>query len=151
MSQWVESWVKELAKPDAVTGIAICPFAKKAWVAGDVKVVETQDLWNAVHQEVKTFGRHKVVVCTRESFEESYEELEAACTALNRWFAFQNMDIWLLSSHRNKTIVFVQRLSELAAASRAIEKLGYYTNYANEDYQRLIVQRNSLAQGAQHA
>lgn len=147
MSQWVASWVEDLSKPNAETGMALCPFAKKAWDAGDVKVVETQDLWSAVHQEVETFGQHKVVVCARDGFEESYEELEAACTALNRWFAFKGMDIWLLASHMDKTLVFVQRLSELVLASRALEKLGYYAGYADEDYQRLIAQRDAVAQG----
>ena len=147
MSQWVASWVEDLSKPSAETGVALCPFAKKAWDSGDVKVVESQDLWGAVHKEVQDFGEYKVVVCAREGFNESYAELEAACTALNRWFAFKGVDIWLLGSHMDKTIVFVQRLSELAAASRALEKLGYYAGYSDEDYQRLIAQRDAAAQG----
>lgn len=149
MSQWVADWVDNLLKPDASTGVALCPFAKKAWDAGDVKVVETQDLWAVVHKEVENFGEHKVVVCVRDGFEESYDELEAACIALNRWFAFRGMDIWLLASHTDKTLVFIQRLSELDSASIALEKLGYYRNYLPEDYERLVVQRRVLRKGIQ--
>jgi hypothetical protein len=149
MSQWVENWVAELTRPNLQTGVALCPFAKKALEAGDVKVVETDNIWDAVHQEVQNFGQHRVVMCSQEGFNESYAELEAACMALNRWFAFKNLDIWLLSAHMDRTIVFVQRLSELDAASVALEKLGYYRDYDPEDYDRLVVQRRLLKKGTQ--
>jgi hypothetical protein len=149
MSQWVKNWVAELTQPNPQTGIALCPFAKKAWETGDVKVVESDSIWDSVHQEVQNFGQHRVVVCSQKGFNESYTELEAACMALNRWFAFKDLDIWLLSSHTDRTIVFVQRLSELDAASVALEKLGYYKEYDSEDYDRLVVQRRLLRKGTQ--
>lgn len=147
MSQWVADWVDELAKPNATTGLSLCPFAKKAWGSGDVKVVETDDIWSAVYQEVQDFGAYKVVICAADGVSESYEELEAACMALNRWFAFSGVDIWLLASHRDKTIVFVQRLSDLDSASIALERLGYYDEYSQEDFDRLIEQRRGIRKG----
>ena len=149
MNQWAETWVGELSKPDASVGMALCPFAKKAWDAGDVKVVETDNIWDAVHQAVQGFGDHKIVICAQEGFEIPYLELEAACMALNRWFSFVGMDIWLLASHFDRTIVFVQRLSELDSASVALEKLGYYKHYSEQDYDRLIKQRRLLRKGTQ--
>jgi len=63
---------------------------------------------------------------------------------LNRWFARNNMDIWLLSYQEDEAIVFVQRLSHLDDAADALNKLGYYDNYEVEDYQRLIKQRTAF-------
>lgn len=151
MTQWVQEWVKELSRPNEMTGLAECPFAQKAWDQGAVKVVESQQLWDAVHREVEGFGEHKVVMCVQPDPEQDYEELEAACAALNRWFAFKGMDLWLLSYQIDHAIVFIQTLSELDSASVALEKLGYYQHYDSEDYDRLIAQRRLLRQGATHA
>jgi len=151
VTHWVQAWAEELSRPNEVTGMAECPFAKKAWDQGAVKVVEDPDLWDAVHREVQHFGEHKVVICVQENRDQSYEELEAACAALNRWFAFKGMDIWLLSSIVDKTMVFIQALSELDSASVALEKLGYYREYEPQDYERLILQRRRMRQDVSHA
>lgn len=148
MKQWVEDWIADLAKTDEGKKVALCPFAEKAWVQGAVNVVHTSNLWESVHDAVKNFGGHKVVMCIQEEQDQEYEQLELECAALNRWFAFNKMDIWLLSSHREYSIVFVQRLSELDTASIALDKLGYYQGYEKDDYDRLILQRRTLRQVA---
>lgn len=149
MNEWVQNWISDLTKPDSVTGIPLCPFAQKAWDQGHVKVVNTDNLWNAVHAEIENFGEHRLVMCIQDEITHDYASLEAACSALNRWFSFTDKDIWLLSSQMNRDIVFIQRLSELDAASVALEKLGYYDAYDKEDYERLIGQRRLLRRGTQ--
>lgn len=148
---WMQSWVNKLAKPDNDTGLAECPFAKKAWDQGAVKLVEDQNLWDAVHREIQTFGDYKVVLCVQKKSKQKYKELETTCLALNRWFAFTKKDIWLLSYQTDKTIIFIQALSELDSASLALEKLGYYKDYCQKDYNRLIGQRRFLRKGVTHA
>lgn len=144
MTEWVSGWAQELSTP-RIDGIALCPFAKKAWDNNEVKVVESQNLWEAVHKEVSRFGSHKVVLCIQPAPEQDYVELEAACSALNHWLAFEGQDIWLLSSEMHgSSIVFVQKASELEAASRSLEKLGYYAGYTAEEFERLINQRRRL-------
>ena len=144
MTEWVSGWVQELSTPRK-NGTALCPFAKKAWDNNEVKVVESQNLWEAVYKEVAQFGRHKVVLCVQPAPEQNYVELEAACSVLNNWLAFDGQDIWLLSSEMHgNSIVFVQKASELEAASRSLEKLGYYTDYTAEEFERLINQRRKL-------
>lgn len=147
MNEWVQNWIVDLAKPTPANGISLCPFAQKAWDQGAVKVIATDNLWDSVHQAVQEFGEHKVVMCIQEGLDKEYFELEAECAALNRWFAFVGMDIWLLASQKEHSIVFVQRLSELNAASIALEKLGYYAQYDQADYDRLIAQRRLLCKG----
>lgn len=149
MNEWLQDWVADLAKPSPVNNIPLCPFAQKAWDQGAVKVVQTDDLWKCVFEEVQNFGEHKVVVCIQDEINQDYVEFEAACLALNRWFSFTNIDIWLLSSHKERSIIFIQRLSELDSASVALEKLGYYKNYNEEDYNRLVLQRRLLRKGTQ--
>lgn len=146
MKQWVEGWIAELARTDMNTGLAQCPFAKKAWDQGAVNVVHTDDLWKSVHEAVQNFGKYKVVMCIQEEMDQEYEALELECSALNRWFAFNKQDIWLLASHKDYCTVLVQRLSELDSASVALEKQGYYAEYEQRDYDRLILQRRVLRQ-----
>lgn len=149
--QWVKEWIAELSVPDGKTGVPLCPFAKKAWDKGQVKIVETDDLWGTVHQEVSEFGSHKVVMCVQDDPQQDYEELEARCDALNNWFAFVGMDIWLLSYQKDKAVVFVQPLSDLDSAATALEKLGYYAEYSPEDYDRLIQKRRVLRERLSYA
>jgi len=60
---------------------------------------------------------------------------------LNKFFTFAGIDIWLLAHLREHAIVFIQRWSELENAAAKLEKLGYYTNYDKEDYERHILAR----------
>lgn len=144
MIDWVAGWALELSS--AQDGeMPQCPFAKKAWQAGEVKVIESQELWKTVYDQVHGFGKHKVVLCIQPVPEQEYTELEAACNALNYWFSFEQRDIWLLSSEKNgSSIVFIQKLSELELASHSLEKLGYYSDYSAEDFERLIDMRRRL-------
>lgn len=144
MTAWISEWVQQLSTSQPGE-IPQCPFAKKAWDTKEVKVVESQDLWQVVYEEVSGFGDYKVVICIQPEPEQEYIELESACSALNHWFACEDRDVWLLSSQmKGNNMVFIQRLSELELASRSLEKLGYYGGYSEEDFDRLIGQRRRL-------
>jgi|TARA_R100000149_G_scaffold59791_2_gene28794 hypothetical protein len=142
----IEEWIETLSVPDTERNdVPLCPYAKQAWRRGQVKVVHTQDLWNDVFLQVEEFNdTYKVVMCVQSDPEQDYFELEASCLSLNKWFARNSMDIWLLSYQEDEAIVFIQRLSHLDDAADALHKLGYYDNYDAEDYQRLIKQRTML-------
>lgn len=145
LEAWVQNWTEELAKPSVNNNnVPLCPFAKKAWQQEAVKIVECEDIWATVCQEAKNFGSHKVVMCIQEDPQYTYDELDGGCASLNQWFAYTNMDIWLLSYQIDRAIVFLQPLSELDTASVALEKLGYYKNYESDDYNRLIKLRRKL-------
>lgn len=142
MTDWVESWIHTLSDTSPETnGVAKCPFAKKAWDNNQVKVVYNQDIWGAVAKECDSIGEYRVVLCIQESPDREYEELEAGCDALNRLFAHTGRDIWLLSYQRDKAVVFIQSRADLNSASEALEKLGYYKNYTEEDFNRMILYR----------
>ena len=146
MIRWIDDWVEKLAEPDPDTNnVPLCPYAKQAWNKGQVKVIETASLWDTVHEQVDQFnGSYKVVMCVQEEPEQDYFELDAACMALNRWFVYTGLDIWLLSYQEDRAIVFIQTLSDLDDAADTLEKLGYYEKYDGDDYQRLVKLRSEL-------
>ena len=145
LKTWVQKWIDDLTKPSPNNNeIPLCPFAKKAWQEKEVKVVNSKDIWTTVCKEVNVFGSHKVVMCVDENPEYEYSELEAGCIALNYWFASIKKDVWLLSYQTDRAVVFIQTLSELDDASVILEKQGYYENYSEDDFKRLVEHRRKL-------
>ena len=146
VNQWIEEWVDVLSKPDLETsGVPLCPFAKQAWHKGQVNVQIDEDLWGLVCREIAEFNyAYKVVMCVQEESNQDYFQLEASCYALNRWLRHTGKDLWLLSYQEDRSIVFIQTLSDLDDAADILQKLGYYDNYPADDYQRLIKQRSEL-------
>ena len=135
----------DLSVVDPDLGFAPCPYAKKAFIDKKLLVIECldrEDLWKTISGQCKNFSdKHSVIICFEEEPSQTYEEVEAACIAMNEWFAYNKMDVWLLAFQTNFTMVFIQRLSELDDASQRLEKMGYYKNYNTEDYVNLILNR----------
>jgi len=144
--QSIEAWIlNELSIPSAETNnIPLCPYAKKAWLSNEVKVVwqSDLDLWKTVFSEVDMFDdSFKVVICAVDEWNQTYEETENYCFALNARFAHEGKDIWLLAFEGDYTMIFIQRLSHLDNAAAWLEKMGYYKQYDPSDYEKLIADR----------
>lgn len=140
----IRDWAEELAKPtDFNNGVAACPYALKAVEAGEVKTIVTEDLWSEVLFECAGFlsKSHKVTMLFDNSYTGSYEALEDQCLSLNKAFDLCGIDIWLLCYLGDDAVVFIQRWSDLENAAAKLEKLGYYTNYDPDDYERHILAR----------
>ena len=153
MREQIEEWVhNDLSVVDPSVGYAPCPFAKKALKDGKLLIVECldrDDLWKTIATTCKNFSKkHSVIICVEEEPSQTYEEVEAACVAMNEWFACNKLDLWLLSFQTDFTMVFIQRLSELDDASKILEKTGYYKNYTKEDYLNLILNRRRRREDA---
>ena len=144
MEKYIERWIMEDLTPvDPDVGFALCPYAKKAWTDDRVKVVVCDgDLWDRVADECVNFdSKNAITVCIEEGPDRGYEELEAACMAMNSYFSATKQDLWVLVFEGEVAIIFIQRLSELDDASQKLEKVGYYENYEPEDYIKLILTR----------
>ena len=153
MRKLIEEWVyNDLSVVDPDVGYAPCPFAKKALKEGKLQIIECQgrhDLWQTVAKKCKRFKKkHSVIICLEEEPSQTYEEVEAACIAMNKWFAANKKDLWLLAFQTDFTMVFIQRLSELDDASRILERTGYYETYNTEDYINLILDRRKVREDA---
>ena len=149
MKNIIESWVNnDLSVVDKDTGFAPCPFAKRAMQDGKLNIIDCDgDLWEQVAKQCKDFDdNYSVVICLEEYPMQTYEEVEAACMAMNEWFSLNKMDVWLLAFQTDFTMVFVQKLSELNEASQKLEKMGYYEHYNRDDYVRLILNRRMRLQ-----
>ena len=135
--------MEDLSIVDPKLGYAPCPYAKRAWIDDKVKIVMCEDdLWDRIADECANFPADKVVtVCMQEDPLQTYDELEAACMAMNSFFSATGQDLWLLSFQTDFAMVFVQKLSELDDASQKLEKMGYYANYESDDYVKLILNR----------
>ena len=135
----------DLSVVDPNLGFAPCPYAKKAFIDKKLLVIECldrEDLWKTISGRCKNFSdKHSVIICFEEEASQTYKEVEAACIAMNDWFAYNKMDVWLLAFQTNFTMVFIQRLSELDDASQKLEKMGYYESYDPSDYVKLILNR----------
>ena len=135
----------DLSVVDPDLGFAPCPYAKKAFIDKKLLVIECldrEDLWKTISGRCKNFSdKHSVIICFEEEPSQTYKEVEAACIAMNEWFAYNKMDVWLLAFQTNFTMVFIQRLSELDDASQKLEKMGYYESYDPSDYVKLILNR----------
>ena len=144
MNDFIRRWIMEDLSPvDPESGFALCPYAKKAWLDERVKVVVCDgDLWDRVAEECVDFDpNNALTVCIDENPDRSYDELEAACMAMNSYFSVTKQDLWVLVFEGEVAIIFIQRLSELDDASQKLEKVGYYENYEPEDYIKLILNR----------
>ena len=144
MRELIHRWIMEdLSIVDPKLGYAPCPYAKRAWIDDKVKIVMCEDdLWDRIADECANFPADKVVtVCMQEDPLQTYDELEAACMAMNSFFSATGQDLWLLSFQTDFAMVFVQKLSELDDASQKLEKMGYYANYESDDYVKLILNR----------
>ena len=144
MKEMIRRWIMDDLSPiDPDSGFALCPYAKKAWMDDRVKVVVCDgDLWERVADECVNFDKNTALtVCIEENPDRSYDELEAACMAMNSYFSITKQDLWVLVFEGEVAIIFIQKLSELDDASQKLEKVGYYENYEPEDYIKLILNR----------
>ena len=142
----IRDWAEELAKPTVFNnGVAACPFALPAVEKREVKTLIADKLWEDVLNEASKFFStgYKVTMIFDYDYPHDYEKLEQECMALNKFFAFAEIDIWLLSYLREHAIVFIQRWTDLENAAAKLEKLGYYTNYDPNDYKRHILGRRN--------
>ncbi len=139
----IEQWINDLAEVDSTTGVPLCPFAKPAYDAGRVEVVDTAGhLWPAVlAASSKLNDELDVVVVVDDTYVGDYVALEATADALNNFFTAAGIDCWALSHLSESAVIFVQKLTELDNSAAKLEKLGYYAQYDAHDYERLIADR----------
>jgi len=146
----IEQWIDNLAEVDPDTNLPLCPFAKPAWEAGRVQVVETDMLWPEVLVSAAELDDDlDVIVVVDDSYTGSYNHLEEVANALNDFFSDAGMDCWVLSHLSDEAVIFVQRLTDLDNSAAKLEKLGYYDHYSTHDYERLIADRKRRRE--QHA
>lgn len=144
----ITEWIQDLGEKDPQTGLPLCPFAKPAYDAGRVKVVDVtgkEMLWLEVLSWVPKVGTsyttYDVVVVYDKEYSSDYDSLEATTDQLNDLASAAGMNLWALSHLSEAAVIFLQKLTDLDDAAAKLEKLGYYAHYTPADYERLIADR----------
>jgi len=148
------SWSKDFLEiPNKhLNNFPVCPYAKKTRLDNQVNIIEHNDsstYLEALIKEANNFkGKISIVACSDLSI--TADELADYIHALN--YIYVPKDVYLMASHpedfdeeidflqdttweshNDFLMVLIQPFDELEAASKSLNKIGYYKNW-NKDY-----------------
>lgn len=158
---YISNWILEdLSSPvAALGGFAKCPYAKKAYTENKVRFVEGYDDLNAaISSAISAWDNDKtevVVIRLDDSVDEN--AITSLVDSLNETHA--SNDYIFLDDHVKNVekmhdvvfnngrynVLFMQRKSKLAAATRRLEKIGYYNKWTKEYYDEVVSWRSQRA------
>jgi len=145
----IEDWVLDfLSKPNEVfDNLPPCPFAKKAWLDGNVKVKEFisfQDL----RKDLRDWEKDVIIYLFQNTMLPTCDELEV----LAKTFNDQYPEFLFLEETPNLVedvggvivnqgelcMMIVQKRKEVEEAREELKKTGYYDNWTPEMKERII-------------
>lgn len=159
----LRSWSREVLEiPNPhLAGIPACPFARQAWKANKVLVIETEDVLAECLKQCEQFhtlDKELVVVASyvlpdRFALHDFTHEMHRKFPPLHCMefhpdydagdadLEFLTDNTWESSVDEPYCMVFIQDLKTVVAASDKLEKLGYYLTCPPDEYQELVVNR----------
>lgn len=162
MKEELIRWIKgTLSVPqESLGGQSPCPFASEAMTAGGIGWEEAnannyQALIKQLHGSFKGSGKQMIVVYIADGESLDLESVRLFVSEMRNTYASD--DIWLLYDHPEQeekvadqvfnfgptALFMIQRLSGLVLASRSLKKTGYYKNWPEEYYQKVVGIRES--------
>ena len=134
LEEYLENWIAELSRPNDFNQGPSCPYAKSTWDNSRAKIVKCPNydlpqFWATVAKECENFNTVNdiTIVATDTIFHP--DDINSAVEALNIYLNVQNKDIWILVSCNDfLSMIFVQQVTKLDDASKALEKTSYYNN-----------------------
>lgn len=164
----IRNWSKHVLEvPNAhLNGLPACPYAKQAWIANKVKVIETDNVFveslsNLSYVIDKTYD---LLIAASYELPDADEmsdwvmQMNEAFACKNAYFMCFHPDYgaeeadlnflydteWESEVATEYCMVFVQRLDDVDDKSKQLEKLGYYQAFNSDDYEFLVVKRRQL-------
>jgi hypothetical protein len=162
----IRSWsreVLEVPNPYLPNNLPACPYAKKGWLDNRVKVIEVDKLLPSVYEAVREFHDNEYDLVILASFNlpdpkllweiteilnDVYANMDIHVMVFHPEYAAEDAGLDFLSDHewqsgieQDYCMAFIQSLKQVDEASRKLEKLGYYSVYPEEDYQKLVIER----------
>ena len=153
----IREWSKEVLEAEE----PICPFAKKTWETEKVDVVLSQCLcWSDLADIGQNFPQDRdVVIYCDLNMDVDVFHFDSRISMLN---SFLNpINLWVMGFHQDHeekevveqesfephfeesyNMVFMQRLDELNKASERLEKIGYYNNWNEKEFQNILKRRS---------
>lgn len=162
----VRNWsaaVLEVPNSHLPNEMPACPYAKSAWDDNKVEVYEVERILDGTVREADRFHNHKneLVVVASYNLPDPDEFLESM-DLLNNIYSHRDIHImvfhpsygaeeaeldflydhdWESEIDREYCMVFIQKLSQVDAASRKLEKLGYYKAFSEDEFFNLVIER----------
>jgi len=159
----LRSWSEHVLEvpSEYLNGLPPCPYARKAWLDNQVRVIETKDVLTSalLHRDlVKT---HDLVVIASFNLPDA-EKMERAIQEYNDKYAVDDLYFmlfhpeygaeeaeldflyeteWESSIEDEYCMVFIQKLSKVDDYSLQLEKKGYYDAFPEDEYQTLVLDR----------
>lgn len=166
----LREWSRQVLEPPnpQLGGLAACPFAARAWADGEVAVKETSNILGALSQECSAFadGGSRVVILASYKLPDAYA-LEAAIDAAHRahkdlhcmafhpdhgaddaGLEFLSASDWEPTVDDEFCLVFIQGLCDIVAASDKLQRLHYYANFPDDEFEALVINRKRRLQDA---
>ena len=148
-NQKIEDWVLNfLSKPNsAFDNLPPCPYAKKAWLDGNVEVKEFQS-FASMRKDLDEWNKEVVIYLFQYTTLPRCGELEALSSKFNEQypdflFLEESPDLvedvgGVIVNQGDLCMMIVQKRKEVEEAREELKKTGYYGNWTEEMKERIM-------------
>ena len=148
-NQKIEDWILDfLSKPNsAFDNLPPCPYAKKAWLDGNVEVKEFQS-FASMRKDLDEWNKEVVIYLFQYTTLPRCGELEALSSKFNEQypdflFLEESPDLvedvgGVIVNQGDLCMMIVQKRKELEEAREELKKTGYYDNWTEEMKERIM-------------
>ena len=154
---YIGDWIiNDLSNPiAALGGFAKCPYAKKAYLENKVVFVEEySDIQETISTLTSVWDNDKTEVAIIRLHDVDEKQISELVDQLNE--RYMPDDFIFLDDHVNNieqmndvvfnngryNVLFMQRKKKLAAATRRLEKTGYYNKWTKQYYDEVVSWRS---------
>ena len=148
-NQKIEDWVLNfLSKPNsAFDNLPPCPYAKKAWLDGNVEVKEFQS-FASMRKDLDEWNKEVVIYLFQYTTLPRCGELEALSSKFNEQypdflFLEESPDLvedvgGVIVNQGDLCMMIVQKRKELEEAREELKKTGYYDKWSEDMKERIM-------------
>ena len=148
-NQKIEDWILDfLSKPNEVfDNLPPCPFAKRAWLDGNVEVKEFVS-FNDLRRDLRHWDKEVVIYLFQTNILPTCSDLEILSKSFNDQypeflFLEETLDLiedvgGVIVNQGELCMMIVQKRKEVEEAREELKKTGYYDNWTPEMKERII-------------
>ncbi len=148
-NQKIEDWVLNfLSKPNsAFDNLPPCPYAKKAWLDGNVEVKEFIS-FAEMRKDIDNWNKEVIIYLFQETMLPRCTELQVLASKFNDEFPdFLFLEetpelvedvAGVIVNQGDLCMMIVQKRKELEEAREELKKTGYYDNWTDEMKERIM-------------
>lgn len=158
--------VLEVPSPH-LKGLPPCPYARKAWVDNQVKVIECANVLESSLVYRDLVSRYDLIVVasyripdpelmakTIDEYNQTYAKNDLYFMLFHPEYGAEEAELDFLYEHdwesnieKEYCMVFIQKLSKVDDYSLQLEKKGYYDAFPEDEYTTLVLDRRKRRHG----